>query len=131
MLVFKRLTALAVTIRCAVLAGGGAALAGLGQPSPWQLGFQQSATPVMDNIIWFHDYLLYIITAITLFVLALLLIIIVRFNARQSGAVAHHPQHAARNRLDGDPGRHPGGDRGARRSGCCSCSSTCRRPTSR
>ena len=39
------------------------ALAGLGQPSPWQLGFQQSATPVMDDIIWFHDFLLYIITA--------------------------------------------------------------------
>lgn len=58
------------------------ALAGSGQPSPWQLGFQQSATPVMDNIAWFHDFLLYVITAITVFVLALLVIIIVRFNAR-------------------------------------------------
>ena len=57
MLVFKRLTAVAVTIG-AVLAGAGAALAGLGQPSPWQLGLQQSATPVMDNIVWFHNFLL-------------------------------------------------------------------------
>ena len=81
MLVLKRMTALAVTI-FAMLAGGGAALAELGQPSPWQLGMQQSVTPVMDNIIWFHDYLLYFIGAITAFVLALLVIVIVRFNAR-------------------------------------------------
>jgi cytochrome c oxidase subunit II len=81
MLVFKRLTALAVTV-LALLAGATAAMAGLGQPSPWQLGLQQSATPVMDNIIWFHDFLLYIITGIALFVLVLLLIIMVRFNAR-------------------------------------------------
>jgi len=78
MLMLKRLAAVTV----AMVAGGGAALAGLGQPSPWQLGFQQSATPVMDNIAWFHDFLLWIITAITLFVLALLLIVILRFNSR-------------------------------------------------
>jgi cytochrome c oxidase subunit 2 len=65
------------------IAGAGAAWAGSGQPSPWQLGFQQSATPVMDDIVWFHnDFLLWIITAITLFVLVLLVTVIVRFNAR-------------------------------------------------
>ena len=72
------------------------ALAGLGQPSPWQLGLQQSATPVMDNIVWFHDFLLWLITAITLFVLVLL---VDRDRAlqraRQSDAVADHAQHAA------------------------------------
>jgi cytochrome c oxidase subunit II len=81
MLVFKRLTALAVT-GLVLLTGAKAAMAGLGQPSPWQLGFQQSATPVMDNITWFHDFLLIIITAITAFVLVLLLIVMARFNAR-------------------------------------------------
>jgi cytochrome c oxidase subunit 2 len=81
MLVFKRLTAVAVTIG-AVLAGFGVAFAGLGQPSEWQVGFQQSATAVMDSITSFHTFLLYVITAITLFVLVLLLIVIVRFNAR-------------------------------------------------
>jgi cytochrome c oxidase subunit II len=81
MLVFKRSAALAI-MACAVLAGGRAALAALGQPSPWQIGMQQSASPVMDNIVWFHDFLLYIITAITGFVLALLIIVMVRFNAR-------------------------------------------------
>ena len=81
MLVLKRLAVVALTM-LAVLASEGQALAGLGQPSPWQLGLQQSATPVMDNIVWFHDFLLYIITAITAFVLALLVMVMVRFNAR-------------------------------------------------
>jgi cytochrome c oxidase subunit II len=85
MLVLKRLSVLAVTFLL-TLGGGGAALAGLGQPSEWQVGLQQSATPVMDNIVWFHDFLLYIITAITAFVLALLVIVITRFNARANPA---------------------------------------------
>jgi cytochrome c oxidase subunit 2 len=65
-----------------MLASGGAAFAGLGQPSPWQLGLQVSATPVMDEVHWFHDFLLYIIAAISGFVLILLVIVMVRFNAR-------------------------------------------------
>jgi cytochrome c oxidase subunit II len=77
----SRLTAIALTT-AALLAGAGTAFAGLGQPSPWQMGLQEAGSPVMDNIVWFHDFLLYVITAITLFVLALLLIIIFRFNAR-------------------------------------------------
>lgn len=81
MLVLKRLTLLTITV-VAILMGGEAALAGLGQPSPWQVGLQQSASPVMDNIIWFHDFLLYIITGIAGFVLVLLVIVMVRFNAR-------------------------------------------------
>ena len=83
MLVLKRLAAVAVAVM-SVLAGGEKALAGTGQPTNWQLGFQQSVTPVMDNIVWFHDFLLWLITAITLFVLALLLYIFVRFNARSN-----------------------------------------------
>jgi cytochrome c oxidase subunit II len=81
MLVLKRLAALAATMTPGLLVGG-AALAGSGQPSPWQMGFQQAATPVMENIIWFHDFLLYLIIAITIFVLALLVIVVVRFNSR-------------------------------------------------
>jgi cytochrome c oxidase subunit II len=75
------LTLVAITL-VAILMGGEAALAGLGQPSPWQIGLQQSASPVMDNIIWFHDFLLYIITGIAGFVLVLLVVVMVRFNAR-------------------------------------------------
>ena len=40
----------------------------------WQLGFQKSASQGMSDIVWFHDYMLLpIITAITAFVLFLLL----------------------------------------------------------
>jgi cytochrome c oxidase subunit II len=81
MLVLKRLTLVAITL-VAILMGCEAALAGLGQPSPWQIGLQQSASPVMDNIIWFHDFLLYIIVGIAGFVLVLLVVVMVRFNAR-------------------------------------------------
>jgi cytochrome c oxidase subunit 2 len=81
MQVLKRLTSLA-TLFMALLASGDVALAGLGQPTPWQLGLQQSASQVMDDIIKFHNFVLYIIIAVTIFVLALLAIIIVRFNAR-------------------------------------------------
>jgi cytochrome c oxidase subunit 2 len=59
----------------------GAALAGLGQPSPWQLGLQQSGSPVMDDVIWLHSFVMWIITAVTIFVLGLLVFIIVKFNA--------------------------------------------------
>ena len=81
MLVFKRVAALAATIGV-ILAGAGIALAGDGQPSAWQLGFQQPATSVMDRIESFHHVLLYVIVAISLFVLGLLVYIAVRFNAR-------------------------------------------------
>jgi len=93
MLGLKRLTAAAVTIG-ALLAGLGAVWAGDGRPSEWQLNFQQSATPVMDEIVKFHTYLLYTITAIAGFVLVLLLIVIVRFNARSNptpSRTTHNP----------------------------------------
>jgi cytochrome c oxidase subunit II len=79
----KRLIAFVVT--GVTLFAGAAALAAsadTGQPHPWQLGFQAPATPVMDDIVWFHSLLLWLIAAITLFVLGLLVIVIVRFNAR-------------------------------------------------
>jgi cytochrome c oxidase subunit 2 len=66
----------------AALMTGGTAMAGLGQPSEWQLGLQQAGSTGAEDIIWFHNFLLVIITVITLFVLALLVIIMVRFNAR-------------------------------------------------
>jgi cytochrome c oxidase subunit II len=82
----KRLIAFVVTGVIVVVAAGAAAVAAAtgetGQPHPWQLGFQAPVTPVMDDIVWFHGLLLWIIAAITLFVLGLLLIVIVRFNAR-------------------------------------------------
>jgi cytochrome c oxidase subunit 2 len=81
MLVFRRLIAL-LAAGTAVFAGAALAAPGDGEPHPWQLGLQASASPVMDDIVWFHDFLLWVIAAITLFVLGLLLIVIVKFNSR-------------------------------------------------
>jgi cytochrome c oxidase subunit 2 len=81
MLVLKRLAALAA-VMVAGLAIGDTAFAAAGQPSPWEMTFQEAVTPVMEYITWFHNWLLVIITLITLFVLALLLICIFRFNSK-------------------------------------------------
>jgi cytochrome c oxidase subunit 2 len=76
----RRLLGLAVA--GVALATCGTALAELGQPAPWEYTLQESASPVMDTIIWFHNFLFVLITVITLFVLALLVIVVVKFNAR-------------------------------------------------
>lgn len=91
MVLLKRLIACVVT-GVTLFAGTVSALAATGEPHPWQLGLQEGATPVMDDIIWFHDFLLWITAAITLFVLALLLIVIVKFNAR-ANAVPSRTTH--------------------------------------
>lgn len=67
------------------VAGGVAALGGAAfaaQPTPWQMGLQPAATPIAEQIHGLHNLLLVIITAIVLFVLALLIYVVLRFNAR-------------------------------------------------
>jgi cytochrome c oxidase subunit II len=59
-----------------------AAFAELGQPAEWEWKLQESGSVVMDNIHWFHNVLLVIITIITLFVLGLLITVMVKFNSR-------------------------------------------------
>ncbi len=51
-------------------------------PVNWQFGFQDAASPVAERLNSFHAMLLYIISAITLFVFGLLAVIFVRFNAK-------------------------------------------------
>ena len=63
-------------------AGALASGAALAMPYNWQLGFQPAASPVMQQIEDFHHLVLIIITAVTLFVLALLVWIILRYNQR-------------------------------------------------
>lgn len=64
------------------LAGTGAALAGTGQPSPWQINLQGAASPVMESIHSFHAFLLAIIIAVVLLVLVLLIVVMVKFNEK-------------------------------------------------
>lgn len=48
----------------------------------WQIGFHEAVTSSAERIHHFHDLLLYIISAIVLFVFVLLLIVAVRFNEK-------------------------------------------------
>jgi len=62
------------------LVSGGTAFAA--QPQPWEMTLQPAASPVMENIVWFHNFLFVLITLITLFVLALLVVVVMKFNAK-------------------------------------------------
>jgi len=71
---------LGVSVAGMTLVSGGMALAA--QPQPWEITLQPAASPVMENIVWFHNFLFVLITLITLFVLALLVAVVMKFNAK-------------------------------------------------
>jgi cytochrome c oxidase subunit II len=58
----------------------GAALAGVGQPTPAQMGMQGPVTDVARTIVSFHDWVNIVIIAISVFVMALLAMLIFKFN---------------------------------------------------
>jgi cytochrome c oxidase subunit 2 len=85
--------ALAIAAAFTALAGGTTAMAGTGQPSPWQIDFQTAASPIMEQIHSFHIWLTVIATLITIFVLVLLVIVFVRFNEKANpvpSTTTHH-----------------------------------------
>ncbi len=65
-----------------LLVGASAAWAGMGQPSPGEMGLQGAASPVAEEIHKFYDFVNIIIVAIAVFVLLLLLYVMYRFNER-------------------------------------------------
>jgi cytochrome c oxidase subunit 2 len=73
---------LGLAIMLGAVAASQMAFAELGQPAPWEYKLQESGSPVMDHIEWFHNWLLVIVTLITLFVLGLLIAVMVKFNAK-------------------------------------------------
>lgn len=70
------------TIPGLVLLGAGQALAGTGQPSPWQVNLQGAASPVMESIHSFHNFLLAIIISVVVLVAVLLVVCMVKFNEK-------------------------------------------------
>jgi cytochrome c oxidase subunit II len=67
----------AVLASAASLPAAGATYAA--QPAPWEISLQPAASPVMEEIHWFANYTLWFIVPITLFVLALLIVVVLRF----------------------------------------------------
>jgi len=76
----KRTNAVLASLACLLFATNGFA----DQPTPWQMGMQPSATPIMSQVRWFEEYTLWFIVPITLFVLALLIIVMVKFRASKN-----------------------------------------------
>ena len=48
-------------------------------PEPWQLGFQDPATPAMEGMIDFHNYIMIYVIAIGIFVMWMLYKLYVNF----------------------------------------------------
>ena len=68
----------------------------LGQPTPDAIHLQQAASPLKHSAIFFHDAILMpIITAITIFVAVLLLIVVVRFNKKANPVPAKFSHNTA------------------------------------
>ena len=64
-------------------------------PTPGGLGFQEPATRIMERVNDFHNYLLWIITLITLFVLGLLVWVCVRYNKKSNPDAAQFSHNTA------------------------------------
>lgn len=71
---------------------GFAAQDGIYSAAPGQLGFIEPATPIMSETVAFHDFLMWIISAITIFVTLVMIYIFVKFNAK-SNPVASKTTH--------------------------------------
>ena len=80
-MVLARLGAFWATLAASVLAP---AAAFADKPKEWEWTFQEAATPVMEAVVQLHDKLLWIISIISVFVLALLVVVIVRFNEKSN-----------------------------------------------
>ena len=81
-LVSKALAAVFAAVSASVLSAP--AFAAEGAPHPWQIWHQAANSEIMRDITWFDHYTLWFIGPIVLFVLALLIIVMVRFNSRSN-----------------------------------------------
>ena len=67
----------------AILAAAAAAAPALAdQPRPWEISFQEAASPVMERIVDLHNLLLVISAVIVVLVLSLIVYVAVRFNEK-------------------------------------------------
>jgi cytochrome c oxidase subunit II len=81
---FLRHAALACAALAASLLGFAAGAFADGHAHPWQLGLQDANSPSMERITSFHNLLLVIIFAITIFVTLLMIYVMVRFRASKN-----------------------------------------------
>lgn len=70
------------------------ALAGMGQPTPGQIGLQDAATDIAEQIHSLYNLVNVLIIAIALFVLALMIFVAVRFNEKANPTPSKTTHHA-------------------------------------
>jgi cytochrome c oxidase subunit 2 len=80
-LMIRKLGAATGWVTAAMLSGMAVAHA---QPVPWQMGLQQAGGERMRDIIGLHNFVLYIVTVICIFVAGLLGWIAIRYNAKSN-----------------------------------------------
>ncbi len=80
-------------ILAAIVSGMWSTTAAADQPVPWQTGFQEAASPVMQNIVGFWDLLFWLSVAMVAFVLLLMVICVVRFNAKANPVPSKTTHH--------------------------------------
>jgi cytochrome c oxidase subunit 2 len=85
--------ALSSAVVALTLGSGGAALAQTGQPAPWQMNFQTPVTNIAQDVVSFHNLLLWLITAISLFVLFLLVYVCWKFNEKANPVPSKTTHH--------------------------------------
>ena len=86
-------TAAAAAASWAALAGAASAQF-VGAPRPNQMGLPEAASPIMREMVFFHDaILLPIITAISLFVLILLVIVVNKYNEKANPTPSRTTHH--------------------------------------
>jgi cytochrome c oxidase subunit II len=76
---WRRLAALSTV---SMMSFAASAQQGSGQPVPWQMGLQESASLIMDDITTLNTWLFWLITVISVFVLGLLVYCAVKFNEK-------------------------------------------------
>ena len=65
----------------------------LDAPEPWQIGFQDAATPGFEGIVALHDSILFYLVLILVSVLWILFSIINNFNSTKSGITYKYLNH--------------------------------------
>ena len=86
-----RLTRLIMAAAALLLSAGTAFAA---QPVDGGIGFQEAVTPVMERLVWFHNYMVFpIIVVITLFVMVLMIFIMFRFREKSNPVPSKTTHH--------------------------------------
>ena len=80
----KRLYVFVTALLASAVIVGNEAMAEQFRSAPWQMGFQEPRSPSAERIFAFHDLLLWIEGAIVIFVLALMIYIIIKFNSKSN-----------------------------------------------